>query len=424
MGNETQREVLEWLCRVEEEAVRGQVKTRLLDEIGDCKRALSRELTAKEWQAKKAELSELMEQLGRQLPGDAGAGERAEDIAQKASEMLGQCRRSGEELGREYCSGSATYVQEAERAVEELSNVTANFDDVTDSGRFLGRARNIGERYRQQIDSLEEQYVHSVNQNYQNMMNRMKNLCAAAGGGKDTERKFYHAYYAKQDVLEQNMAAYACGMEKGESSIFQYAREVQNPLQQLIKRLRQKAAVTKWIPVILILALMILNGVYHMVSGSAEHTGAQENAGSQELNVVVEKVLEWAGDSLLDKVGEVVDGIIKNVLIAFLLPLLILVIFLYFLWMKGVDRRCRKNIAREAGRLLGTSYEEWARQGKLMAAVGESLRQTMEYIDIQYSGILAELVNDGQAADAGGTSFADLRAEWENIKRKAELSWE
>ena len=41
MRNEEQKELMQWLCRMEEIAVRSNVKTRLLDAIADCKRDLS-----------------------------------------------------------------------------------------------------------------------------------------------------------------------------------------------------------------------------------------------------------------------------------------------------------------------------------------------------------------------------------------------
>lgn len=413
MGNVGQEEALQWLCRVEEIAVHNQVKARLLDEIRDCKEGLMRELTAQEWRAKRSELDELLGQIKRQLPYDISAGERAEEVAQRASDMLRQCRNSGETLGQEYCSSSATYIQEVERSLQELSDTTANYDDVTDRERFIIKVRSISEKYKQQLDHLEEQYVHAVSRNYQSMFDRLKNLFSAAGCGKDVERRFYQVYYAKQDVMEQNMTAYACSTEKGEGSIVQYAEEIQNPLQEMIKRLRRKAVITKWIPVILIIAAIMLNGVYHIAMSYAGSASAQEETGNQAVTGILQRVVEFGKDLLTDA--------LENIFMVVVLPLVLLVFFLYWLWTRGVDRRCRKNIAKEAGCLLDKSYGQWAQQGTLTASIGESLRRTMEYIDTQYSGMLTELINNGHMGSADETAFAGLCAEWENIKRKAEF---
>lgn len=413
MRNVRQEEALQWLCQVEEIAVRGQVKARLLDEISDCKKELSRELTAQEWQAKKTEMDELLNQLKKQLAYDTEAGKHAEDIARRASDMLGQCRQSGENLGKEYCGSSEVYIQEAERSLQELSNATANYDDVTHREQFIIKVRNISEKYKQQLDHLEEQYVHAVSQNYQNMFDRLKNFFSASGYGKDTERRFYQVYYAKQDVLLQNMTSYADNTEKGESSIVQYAEEVQNPIQEIIKRFKRKAVITKWMPVILILVVIAVNCIYNITMNSAGNAGMQGETENQALIDIGQKAAELGKDMLGDA--------FKKILKIIVFPLLLLVFFLYWLWMKSVDKHCRNNISREAGRLLDTSYEQWAQQGKMAASIRESFRQTMEYVDTQYSGILTELMNDRHMENADETAFADLCAEWEAIKRKVDF---
>lgn len=314
MGNVGQEEALQWLCRVEEIAVHNHVKARLLDEIRDYKEALMRELTAQEWRAKRSELDELLGQIKKQLPYDVSAGERAEDVAQRASDMLGQCRSSGETLSQEYWSSSATYIQEAERSLQELSDTTANYDDVTNRERFIIKVRSISEKYKQQLDHLEEQYVHAVSQNYQNMFDRLKNLFSAAGCGKNVESRFYQVYYAKQDMMEQNMTAYACSTEKGEGSIVQYAEEIQNPLQEMIRRLRRKAVITKWIPVILIIAAIMLNGVYNIAMNYAGNASAQEETGNQAVTGILQRVMGFGKDILTDA--------LENIFMVVVLPLL------------------------------------------------------------------------------------------------------
>ena len=48
MSEERQRELLKWLERMEEFAAEERVKTRLLDAMEDCRKALERELTEQE----------------------------------------------------------------------------------------------------------------------------------------------------------------------------------------------------------------------------------------------------------------------------------------------------------------------------------------------------------------------------------------
>ena len=62
MSEERQRELLKWLERMEEFAAEERVKTRLLDAMEDCRKALERELTEQERQ----EIIRKLEELYRQ----------------------------------------------------------------------------------------------------------------------------------------------------------------------------------------------------------------------------------------------------------------------------------------------------------------------------------------------------------------------
>lgn len=281
MRNPEQEEVLQWLCRLEEAAVQNNIKSRMLDAIRDCKKDLELELTKQEWKAKISELDELSGQIKKQLMPETEKQRLTDDIAKKTSEILEQCKRSNELLQKEYCSGSLTYIQEAERSMMEFSNVNANYDEVTNEDRFFGVFQDIGKKYKQQVDGHVEKYVSAAGRNYQNAFDRLKNLFAGTGYVDGAERKFYQAYYENQDTLSNAAKEYACSTDKGENSIAECAQELQRPLRQLIDKRKKKAVLHKWLPVIVIVVAIVLRAVGNVVKKIAEASHTQEQMAGQ-----------------------------------------------------------------------------------------------------------------------------------------------
>lgn len=423
MRDTAQKEILQWLCRLEEIAARNHVKTRLLDAVQDCKRDFESKRSRQDWQVKCRELEELLGQIKKQMPYDLEAESLADDIRQKASEMIERCKRSNEIQQKEYINGSSTYINEAERSIKELSNVRANYDDVTDRGRFLTAIGNIGQKYKQQMDELEEKYINALNQNYQNVFDRVKTLFSSTGYDREAERRFYETYYENQDSLIRNAQGYAYNLEKGESSISEFAEKIQEPIQQKIGRIRRKALWKKWMPIIMILIVIALGVTGNIVrqridaSNQPEETAEQTEDPEEFQERLRDRFMDQIVDSMADDASEKLGGIILEIVI----PILILVVLLYIFWMRSIDKQCRNNIIRESERLLTTAFEDWRQQGTLMASVKESFRLTEIYVDKQYSDLLSELLNGGEGVNAEKAEFIQLCSDWENIKRKVEF---
>jgi len=420
MRNPGQEEVLQWLCRIEEAAVQNNIKLRLLDAIRDCKKKLESELTEQEWKGKIPELDELSRQIKKQLtPGTEEEG-LTDDIAKKISEILEQCKRSNELLQKEYCDGSLTYIQEAERSMMELSNVNANYDEVTNEDRLLGAFQNIGKKYKQQIDGHAEKYVNAAGSNYQNAFDRLKNLFAGTGYVDGAERKFYQAYYENQDTLINDAKEYALSTDKGESTITECAQELQAPLRQLIDRGKKKAALRKWIPVIVIAAVIVLGVAGNAVKKNMEASRVQEQMAEQaeDSGGLLKELTGSVADQVVDKAASTIVESIPELMMTVGIPILLLLGILYWFWCRSTDKRCRKQIINEAGYLLEDALNTWVQQKKLMPAVEKSFEMTGSYMIRQYGDTLSQLKQGGEKMTSEKTDIACLLAEWDNIKRK------
>lgn len=440
MKKGTQKEIQQWLCRLEETAINGHVKTRLLDAVRDCKKDLQKKLTPETWADRSRELDELLEQLKKQMPYETKGETPESEVRQKASEMIERCRRSNDLRKKDYVNDSDTYIQEAEKAMRDLCNVAANYEEVTRKERFVSAVHSIGEKYKLQIDEVQEKYIHVLHQNYQHMFDRMKELFYSAGYGEETQRKFYETYYANLDVLAGDTAGYARKLEKGQSSMADYAEEVQGPIQKTIKRLKGRAARKKRLPMLVLLLAAVL-----WIGGKTAYQWTNE-VRTEEASVQGEAVQEEApaGETTASKIGEAVKiggtvakevskssgtgKILKAVLSVILslvmgwgIPFLLLVFVLYWLWTRSVDRHCRDQIVKETSDLQNTALQEWERQGTLTAAVEKSFEAIEIYVYSKYEELLMQLSGDQKKTVSEKELFQELCAEWEMMKRKVEF---
>lgn len=458
MSKEEQRELLQWLNRMEKTAVKGHVKTRLLDAIEDCRKDLEGELTEQEQKAKVRELEELFGQVKKQTGIEAETDSLGAEVRQKAAEMMERCRRSNEALKKDYLNGAAAYIQEAELAMKELCNVEANYEEVTNKDRFLNIFKGIGQKFKRQMDDSQREYISAGNQNYQNVFDRLKSLFSSTGYDKEAQQKFYVTYYENQDVFIRNAQGYGDNLEKGESSIIEYAECLQEKIEKIVKDIKGKTTHRKWIPFLVILLIAALGTTGKVVSDQKkaarelaaieqeirEQEAAREAEAAARAEERADEGLEGYIKDKVDQSAEIVEEAAKEatekaveiamqkasyegkklLLAAVLtvgLPILILLLVLYWIWAKGADKRCRSQIIQETGKLEKEALEEWRQKGTLAAAVEESFRLTEAYMEKQYGDLLSKLLNDEEEADPEKAEFARLCSDWENIKRKAEF---
>lgn len=458
MSKEEQRELLQWLNRMEKTAVKGHVKTRLLDAIEDCRKDLEGELTEQEQKAKVRELEELFGQVKKQTGFEAETDSLGAEVRQKAAEMMERCRRSNEALKKDYLNGAAAYIQEAELAMKELCNVEANYEEVTNKDRFLNIFKGIGQKFKRQMDDSQREYISAGNQSYQNVFDRLKSLFSSTGYDKEAQQKFYVTYYENQDVFIRNAQGYGDNLEKGESSIIEYAESLQEKIEKIVKDIKSKTSRRKWLPLLVILLIAALGTTGKVVSDQKkaarelaaieqeirEQEAAREAEAAARAEERADEGLEGYIKDKVDQSAEIVEEAAKEatekaveiamqkasyegkklLLAAVLtvgLPVLILLLVLYWIWAKGADKRCRSQIIQETGKLEKEALEEWRQKGTLAAAVEESFRLTEAYMEKQYGDLLSKLLNDEEEADPEKAEFARLCSDWENIKRKAEF---
>lgn len=418
MINTEQEEVVQWLDRLEEIAAQKHMKSRFLDAIRDCRKEWEQELTKQERQAKYPELEKLLNQMKNKISPHTEEDSLTDDIAGKASEIISRCRNSNVLLQKEYSIGASTYIEEAERTLEGLSNVEASYDEVTNQDRFLNVFHTVGQKYRLQVDQFQEQYVKAANKNYLTAFERLKTLLSSTGYDREAERRFYQTYYENQDSLTKSIESYARNTEKGESGIVKLGEVLQEPIQRMIKRLKRKAFLQKLIPAMLILIIVLLSVVFNIAQDQGNMSQVQTEAEGREENTggIINNVTE----RITDRVADGIVKLIPELSLMILFPIILLLAVCYWFWCRRATKNYRNWIIREAGSLLEASIEKWRQEKKLALAVEESFQMTDAYINKLYDEMLSELICKNEGRRTEDTEFIRICTDWENIRRKVE----
>ncbi len=426
MRNEEQKELMQWLCRMEEIAVRSNVKTRLLDAIADCKRDLSSGLSGEEKQKKIRELGALLEQMKKQTGYEPEEGAVETEIRQKATEMRKRCRHSNKILKRDFQNGTGAYILEAERSMNDMCNVSGNYEEVTQPERFFNLFAGIGQKFKRQMNEFQREYIAATDQNYQNLLERLRALFSSTGRDPETQRKFYSTYYENQESLIRNVQGYADNLEKGEGVISEYAQKLNQSIQKIMRRRRRKASRQKWLPFVIILLIVALGITGRAIriyreeaEGTAQTTESGDDGPIEKLQMHYAEFLMEKGEELTGAVVKVVTWIMAVLTIG--IPVFILFLVLYRFWIRRADRRCRDQIIEDTGRVQRAAFEEWKQSKKLQTAVEESFRLIEAFMEKQYGDLLSALWTDEKETDAQRAEFVSLCADWETIRRKAGL---
>ncbi len=219
---------MDLIGKMEKLADQIHVKARILDAISDCKEGWTKKMPEQERLKKIREVDDLFRQLEEQLAAGTQEDETKKEIRQRSRDILNRCRNENEILQKEYCGSAAAYIQEDERKLHDLANVRANYEEVVSGERFLRRAHNIGDIYKQQLDELQGQYTGAAGQNYTAAFDRLRSLFAGIGRDASANRRFYENYDENQNNFINLTEAYARGTDKGEKSIVAFASSQKN----------------------------------------------------------------------------------------------------------------------------------------------------------------------------------------------------
>lgn len=410
-------EICQFVSELEQYAVECGMKKRIIDAISDVRQSIQEGIS----QDNLSELDQLVAYIAKQ--GNAQneeIGIPREEIQQKIKAYLEQCRNSNTLIEQSDRSDCQVFIQDARREMQDYTNVDANFEDITNEGRFCEAFYRIGQKYAQQTNQRLNQYAESASSNYHNMMDNIRKMLQSSGSGKVTQRDFYQKWDSYHEIVKKGCEEKICQKNGGEEEIAGFAQEHVGEVAQIIKKQDRRRRTKKLMPLYVLLACIVL-----FFGGKLLWGQLTEEPQEQTVNETG-GVLQSAGEvaNMASSVTETVDklaDIVKFLKIA--VPCMILLLIIWYLYMRGIDKQYRTWVCSSIGRHLSEELEKCWKENPLDARLDDKFRSLDDYMDKEYEKLISNTcgkILEKSEDDYRQDRLRELRVQWEMIKREEE----
>lgn len=411
-------EICRFAAELEQYAVGCSMKKRVVDAISDVRQSLEQGIS----QENVEELDKLVEYMSRQ--GDAqpaAGGVSREEILQKMREYLVQCQNSNRLIEQSIRSDCQVFIQDARRDMQDYTKVEANFEDVTDEGRFCNSFYQVGQKYAQQTNQILNEYAKTAGGNYQNAMQNIKKMLNAIGSDEVTQKDFYQNWDKQQEIVREGCRDEISRTNGGEKEIAGFAQEHVEEVSKIIQKKKRRRLHEKLIPAYVLLAVLVLFLGGKLIQGMITQQPTQEQADTEN-EEMLEKVGEIVTEQAVSKLGtNVVSKAAGGSSLMVTLPIVIILLIFWYLFMKHVDKKYHVWVCSSVGRYLSEELEKFWKGDPLNARIDDKFQHLDDYMGKQYEMLIGNVlggVMQKSDADYRQDRLRELCSQWETIKRE------
>lgn len=433
--NKRQQEVQELLAELEEAAHNLHLKRRILDSIHDMREDVKELHSEIEWKKKIMEIDELIayirqsEGVDEQTAATAyGENVTEKEVMDRLSDILNRCYETNKLQNEIYEKGYRASAQEAERAMREMTNAEANFNEITHADVFCQSYQNIANCYGNQMDEAACRYVGEIADNYSTAVGKIRTMLSAFeyGGIGVTKKDLYQKWEKKQDSLKQKIREDVKSLEKGSSIIAEFGTKNIGEVQKIVEKNKKKCRNIKRTPLYVVLAVavcLLIGGALMKKAVTDPFEIATDNI---EVNVEGEEraLLEFEMAATSKEMETAMDMILGELTKVLLLPIacaaLIMVILCYFI-IKTINKKYQKNTAKEVGIYLLNQTNRFWNQDSLKIVMEDSEEKIMRIADECYktavTSIFQGVFPQSKIEEGSKGNLSRICNEWEQIKR-------
>lgn len=411
-------EILQFVSELEQYTVECGIKKRVTDAIADVRQSMQEGIS----QDNLSELDRLVSYIAKQeneKPEETSISR--EEVQQKIKSYLEQCRNSNRLTAQEDRSGCQIFIQDARRDMQDYTNVDANFNDVMNEGRFCDAFYRIGQKYARQINQRMNQYAESADSNYHNMMEHTRNILQASGLNVVTQKEFYQKWDNHHEVVKKGCEEKISRINGGEEEIAGFGQKHVGEVTGIIKKQDRRRRTHKLMPlyILLICIVLFLGGKLlwgQLTKEPQEQTEEETKVDTQEM--VRQEVVKFVKEKKEDS-DEKSGGGISTV--GVVLPCIILVLIVWYLYMRGVDKKYRTWVCSSVGGYLSAELENFWKEDLLNPRLDDKFQSLDEYMDKEYEKLIENVcggVAERSKEDDRLDRLRELCSRWEIIKRE------
>ena len=269
------------------------------------------------------------------------------------------------------------------------------------------------------------EFLQSVGENYNHMLNQLKSMFQSIGGYKNGigSEKFYYEYEEQRTGIDQRVQGEIQTADIGGDDIISFAQTTKKTVKDIVKKLVHKRKFLAWVPVLVLICFLAIGALGKPAANQNETKQVEAETDSEEgdffLFDTVKELVRTGKIPLsnLMKWGE--TALIS--LVAVLILIVMIIILLYMLYLKILKQWCDNQISKRCGDYLKTELLRFEQTIDFSSKLDTAMVNAAEEYERQYMNVLNNLFQDSpyhpgnteQTSDA--MEFDVLRIGWNRV---------
>lgn len=422
-----QKEMLEWLDKLEQYAKEKQLSMRIMDSINECRKYVVSKNA--DWNRISMQAEELLESIGKKvLPAvaqgeDGGCQVSAEAVENEMKSMAKRCHAENEASVNIIEDRKILIFQELIVKLKDITRVKAHLAEMKKEISYQAFFQRAEMEYHNSVLSMVRELLQDIRSNHERMMEHMKNMLQSIKAhrhGLSSER-IYQECDTKIAGLDSKIRNEIESLEAGEEEVLELGRKTWKAIHSIVKKHERKRKILAWIPVILILCIF-LTGMSAILLNASDEMGSSP---LEEDSVIWEDIKETVNSvrqdferfkSGIEAAEKGFSGIIACVILMILAAVLI---YVFYLWI--LKQWCDRQICNKCGTYLKAVLVDFEKNSAMLSRMGGMVNAAVEIYERQYAMMLNELL-EGSDFDPGSEKkketnrFAELKNSWNAVK--------
>ncbi len=429
--DERKQAILDWLEKLEQYARGNTLPVRIVDGIQYCKEKIADDSI--EPDKLQTEIEGLLDSIRRKIEPEGGGNTTdssiaAQEVAKQLQKMAERCHTDNERAIQDISEHKNLVLSKCEEQLKDILCTDAHLEEMLHETRYIRFYEKAANDLEQELADMLSALMERMDENYTGMLKHMRSLFGSlreSGNGTIRERALYELD-AKREGIRGKVLAEAGTWKTGRQELVSFAKRTWSKINKIVKATEIKRKLYAALPVLLVLALLVGNGVlrgmeasYELKKAELEMTAATE----QEKEPLLEQLSNAMelGEEVLNVTQqgkEVVEtlGSVNSLLIGIVGILLVLLLYrAYLKWLRGYGNR---SIAKKCAEYLQVELGDLEQSHCLRMALDEGVRLAVEEYEQQHVRLFHEVFTseDGGTEAERKRGFEELITLWNGIR--------
>ncbi len=423
--DEKQIKALECLDELTVYASENRLPMRIMDELEECKKQISS--TNVDWIAVNLTMEGLLNSIELKLIPQAVQKESHDNevtvdmVKEQVEKMAGRCHADNVTSIESMTKRKNTVIKMNCEQLVDISQTKVHLEELKNGDLYLQFFQKCKTKYEKDAYEMFRELLQSISENYNHMLNHMKSMFQSISGYKNgiSSEKFYYEYEERRTGIDQRVQGELQTVDIGGNDIMSLGRTTKQTVKAIVKKLSRKKKFLAWLPLLILFCFLAVGTAGKMVEKQNEAKQAGANAENEDsfLKNVVKNVAEAGFEKATSKTVSAAS----SKLIVWLIPIVIVLVLIYLLYLKMINAWCNRQICEQCGEYLRTELLQFEQKNELSFKLETAMENAAEEYERQYMEVLNNLFRNSlyhteNTEQTGKKSkFDSLRAEWHRV---------